>query len=251
LTLLSVGALGSLPEQAKKVVTIAERNTIRLITLINDILDIEKLESGKLDMVFEVISMGNVLERSSESVRAFAEQNGIVLQMIPSTASVYADGDRLVQVLVNLISNAVKFSPKDAAVTVRVEEIPNWIEVKVIDRGRGIPEKFKNSLFQRFQQVEASDAKKKGGTGLGLAICKGIIEAHGGNIGVDSEEGKGSVFWFRIPPASARIAVTGATAKPPTVPVISTAPSMNAPMPMSAPLPINLASTVNEEKMFT
>jgi len=205
LTLLSVGALGVLPEQAKKVVTIAERNTIRLITLINDILDIEKLESGKLDMVMENINMTSVLDRSSESVRAFAEQNGINLEIIPSAVNVYADGDRLVQVLVNLVSNAVKFSPKGATVTVAVQEVQNWVEVKVIDRGRGIPEKFKNSLFQRFQQVEASDAKKKGGTGLGLAICKGIIEAHGGNIGVDSEEGKGSIFWFRIPPASSRV----------------------------------------------
>ncbi|HEY9681880.1 MAG TPA: PAS domain S-box protein, partial [Oculatellaceae cyanobacterium] len=202
LTLLSVGAMGALPEQVKKVVGIAERNTIRLITLINDILDIEKLESGKLDMVFDTISVSNVLERSSESVKAFAEQNGIKLELVPSAAQVYADGDRLVQVLVNLVSNAVKFSPKGETVTVSVEEIPNWIEVKVVDRGRGIPEKFKGLLFQRFQQVEASDAKKKGGTGLGLAICKGIIEAHGGTIGVESEEGKGSCFWFRIPPAS-------------------------------------------------
>jgi PAS domain S-box-containing protein len=202
LTLLSVGAMGVLPEQVKKVVGIAERNTIRLITLINDILDIEKLESGKLDMVFDTIAIGNVLERSSESVKAFAEQNGIKLELLPSDAQVYADGDRLVQVLVNLVSNAVKFSPKGETVTVKVEAVQNWIEVKVIDRGRGIPEKFKGLLFQRFQQVEASDSKKKGGTGLGLAICKGIVEAHGGSIGVESEEGKGSCFWFRIPPAS-------------------------------------------------
>ncbi|HEY9785026.1 MAG TPA: PAS domain S-box protein, partial [Candidatus Obscuribacterales bacterium] len=192
LTLLNVGALGSLPEQAKKVVNIAERNTIRLIGLINDILDIEKLESGKMDMVFGEVEMSTVLERSVESVKSFADQNGVHLEMLPSDCRVYADGDRLVQVIVNLMSNACKFSPKGATVTVAVEEIPNWVEVKVIDRGRGIPEKFKGLLFQRFQQVEASDAKRKGGTGLGLAICKGIIESHGGTIGVDSEEGKGS-----------------------------------------------------------
>jgi PAS domain S-box-containing protein len=202
LTLLSVGALGALPEQAKKVVGIAERNTIRLITLINDILDIEKLESGKLDMVFDNVQMGNVFERSAESVKAFAEQNGIRLEMMPTNAMAFADGDRLVQVVVNLCSNAVKFSPKGAAVTIVCEENPNFLEVKVIDRGRGIPAKYKNLLFQRFQQVEASDARKKGGTGLGLAICKGIIEAHGGEIGVESEEGKGSIFWFKIPLAA-------------------------------------------------
>ena len=232
LTLLSVGALGSLPEQAKKVVTIAERNTIRLITLINDILDIEKLESGKLDMVMENVNMATVLERSAESVRAFAEQNGIGLEIIPSNTNVYADGDRLVQVLVNLVSNAVKFSPKGAAVTVAVQEIPSWVEVKVIDRGRGIPEKFKNALFQRFQQVEASDAKKKGGTGLGLAICKGIIEAHGGTIGVESEEGRGSIFWFRIPPASAKIQIP------------TQAPALQ-PVPAYPPMP------VQEKKMIS
>lgn len=203
LTLLNVGALGALPDQAMKVVNIAERNTIRLIGLINDILDIEKLESGKMDMVFQEVALNTVLERSFESVKTFADNNGVLLEMVPSQISVNADGDRLVQVIVNLMSNACKFSPKGATVTVRVDEIPNWIEVKVIDRGRGIPAKFKNLLFQRFQQVEASDAKRKGGTGLGLAICKGIIEAHGGTIGVDSEEGKGSVFWFRIPPAQA------------------------------------------------
>jgi PAS domain S-box-containing protein len=207
LTLLNVGALGALPDQAKKVVGIAERNTIRLITLINDILDIEKLESGKLDMVFDTIPLSNVMERSDQAVHAFADQNGIRLEFQPTAARVYADGDRLVQVLVNLISNAVKFSPKGAAVTVTVEELPNWVEVKVIDRGRGIPAKYKNLLFQRFQQVEASDSRKKGGTGLGLAICKGIIEAHNGNIGVESEEGQGSVFWFRIPPATQRISL--------------------------------------------
>ncbi|MCA9802909.1 MAG: PAS domain S-box protein [Cyanobacteria bacterium HKST-UBA02] len=201
LTLLSVGAMGALPEQAKKVVSIAERNTIRLIGLINDILDIEKLEAGKLDMVFENTPMKDILERSEQSVNTFAANNGIKLELLPSDALVYADGDRIVQVVVNLLSNAIKFSPKGQTVTVVVENSAGFVQVRVIDRGRGIPEKFRKLLFQRFQQVEASDAKKKGGTGLGLAICKGIIEQHGGQIGVESEEGKGSTFWFRVPPA--------------------------------------------------
>lgn len=201
LTLLSVGAMGALPDQAKKVVSIAERNTIRLIGLINDILDIEKLEAGKLDMVFENTHMKDIMERSEQSVNTFAANNGVKLEMMPTDAQVYADGDRIVQVLVNLLSNAIKFSPQGQTVTVAVENAAGFVHVRVIDRGRGIPEQFKKLLFQRFQQVEASDAKKKGGTGLGLAICKGIIEQHGGQIGVDSEEGKGSTFWFRLPPA--------------------------------------------------
>ncbi|HEY9679042.1 MAG TPA: PAS domain S-box protein [Drouetiella sp.] len=242
LTLLSVGALGLLPDQAKKVVTIAERNTIRLITLINDILDIEKLESGKLDMVFDNISMDNVLDRSAEAVKAFADQNGIKLEMIHSGAQVYADGDRLVQVIVNLVSNAVKFSPKGAAVTVAVTQIPGMVEVKVIDRGRGIPEKYKNLLFQRFQQVEASDARKKGGTGLGLAICKGIIEAHGGTIGVESEEGKGSVFWFKIPPSKAGTGAQNPAGMPNVIQTGGPAPQ---------PVPMGFAQPVKpDEKVF-
>lgn len=235
LTLLSVGAMGQLPEQAKKVVTIAERNTIRLISLINDILDIEKLEAGKLDMVFDNISLTGVLERSVQAVNTFAENNGITLEILPTQSQVYADGDRIVQVLVNLMSNAVKFSPKGQTVTVSCEEGPGFIEVKVIDRGRGIPESHKNKLFQRFQQVEASDSRKKGGTGLGLAICKGIVEQHGGTIGVDSEEGKGSVFWFKLPPAQAQAAKPAApTADSAPVAQTAAAPPSAAPAPAIA-----------------
>jgi PAS domain S-box-containing protein len=203
LTLLNVGALGELPDQAKKVVALAERNTIRLITLINDILDIEKIESGKLDMVFDTVPIANVVERSVEAVKSYAEQHEVKLEVNTNQSAVFADGDRLVQVIVNLVSNAVKFSDKGQTVRIEVAEIPNWVEVKIVDHGRGIPAKYKNLLFHRFQQVEHADAKKKGGTGLGLAICKGIIEQHGGSIGVESEEGKGSTFWFRIPPAQA------------------------------------------------
>lgn len=220
LTLLAVGAMGPLPDQAKKVVTIAERNTIRLIGLINDILDIEKLETGKLDMEITDVSLASVFERSEQAVNTFAATNGITLDIQPGQFMVHADGDRLVQVLVNLISNAVKFSPKGAAVSVSSQEIPGgFIEVHVTDRGRGIPESFRNRLFQRFQQVEASDSKKKGGTGLGLAICKGIVEQHGGTIGVESEEGKGSTFWFRIPKSQNILKIPAQPPEPQSLPM--------------------------------
>jgi signal transduction histidine kinase len=98
-----------------------------------------------------------------------------------------------------LVSNAVKFSQANSTVSVEYEELQKWLKIKVIDHGRGIPERFRQSIFERFQQVEASDAQKKGGTGLGLAICKAIVEQHGGNIGVDSSEGQGSTFWFTLP----------------------------------------------------
>ncbi|HEY2930662.1 MAG TPA: PAS domain S-box protein [Acidobacteriota bacterium] len=199
LSLLAGGALGRLPEEAAEVVALAERNTIRLITLINDILDLERLESGKLEMHFDTIPLETVLRRSAEAVHAFADQEGITLEIPSSPSKVFGDGDRLVQVLVNLLSNGIKFSPKSSRVSIAVHESTAWVEIRVTDRGRGIPASHKRVIFERFRQVEASDSRQKGGTGLGLAICKAIVEQHGGTIGVDSEEGGGSTFWIRIP----------------------------------------------------
>jgi PAS domain S-box-containing protein len=199
LSLLALGALGSVSEQAGKVIKIAERNTIRLINLINDLLDVEKLEAGKLEMVFDNVPFANIIERALESVRSFAEQYNITFETAQTNTVVYADGDRLVQVLVNLLSNAVKYSPRNGTVKLSIDETNDFIKIGITDRGRGIPTDFKDKVFERFQQVEAADAKQKGGTGLGLAICKAIIEEHGGTIGVDSEEGKGSTFWFILP----------------------------------------------------
>lgn len=199
LTLMTAGATGELNEHMRKVVTIAERNTIRLIGLINDLLDLEKLEVGKLDMHFDDVPLSSVIERSVESVRAFGDQNGVSITAASTNCLVHADGDRLVQVIVNLLSNAIKFSPRGSSVHIDVGQEESLVKISVIDRGRGIPDKYKELLFQRFQQVEVADSKKRGGTGLGLAICKSIIEQHQGTIGVESEEGKGSTFWFTIP----------------------------------------------------
>lgn len=201
LTLLSVGALGKLDAQAEKVVKMAERNSLRLISLINDLLDIEKLEAGKLEMVMAPADFQSVMDKSVESVKAFAEQYGVQIVAQSTDANVLADGDRLVQVMVNLLSNAIKYSPRDSTVSVgvAVEQEKNMLRVRVTDQGRGIPTEYKEKIFERFQQVEAEDAKGKGGTGLGLAICKAIVEQHEGAIGIDSEEGKGSTFWFEVP----------------------------------------------------
>jgi PAS domain S-box-containing protein len=207
LSLLAGGALGELPDEARDVVVIAERNTVRLIALINDILDLERVESAKLELKLEEVPLAVVLERALESVRGFAEQQGIALTAPPTQARVVADADRLVQVLVNLLSNAVKFSQPAGTVSLAVAEIGGHAEVSVRDQGRGVPAHRREAIFERFGQVESSDARQKGGTGLGLAICKAIVEQHGGKIGVVSEPGRGSTFWFRIPsrPVEARV----------------------------------------------
>lgn len=202
LSLLKAGALGDLPEEAREVVDIAERNTVRLITLINDILDLERLESGKMEMHFDTVPLSNVLDRAVEAIRAFADQHQVTLLVNPSPVQVYADQDRLVQVLVNLLSNAVKFSPEGSPVEIATTVGPGWVEVMVKDQGRGIPPDMRTAIFERFRQVETSDARQKEGSGLGLAISKTIIEQHQGSIGLESEEGRGSVFWFRVPSAA-------------------------------------------------
>jgi len=200
MTLLAVGALGPLAEKAMKAVKIAERNSLRLASLINDLLDIEKLEAGRMDMVFEPVKLGSVSEKALESVRPYADQYGITLELhMEHDLEVSADGDRLVQVIINLLSNACKFSPKNDTILLTITESGENVEVAVVDRGRGIPEETLPRIFERFQQVEISDSKRKGGTGLGLAICKAIIDQHSGKIGVESEFGKGSKFWFRLP----------------------------------------------------
>ena len=198
LGLLAGGVLGTLPPEAIEVVAVAERNVIRLVRLINDILDLERLDTGRIEMHFESVTLASVFERSLEAVKALADQEGIPVESAAPSGSVWADGDRLVQVLVNLLSNAVKFSPRGGVVRLSASEEGGWTNVRVTDQGRGIPPSFREAIFERFRQVEASDARQKGGSGRGLAICKSIIEQHGGSIGVESEEGRGSVFWLKL-----------------------------------------------------
>lgn len=199
LKLMLIGAMGPQSEQAQKAIAIAERSATRLIGLVNDLLDIEKLEAGKLEMHFELIPIAPVFESSVESVKPFADQHEVKLEWEDTDAVAYADGDRIVQVLINFLSNAIKYSPKGESVVLSAVQHEDELEVRVTDHGRGIPATHVGSLFQRFKQVERADATKKGGTGLGLAICKAIVEQHLGTIGVDSELGKGSTFWFRLP----------------------------------------------------
>jgi PAS domain S-box-containing protein len=197
LRLLSGGVLGSMPADAGDAVRIAERNTARLLTLINDILDWERLAAGET-LQLEPVAIGTVIRRSVEAIEGYAAQEGIRIECAKTHDWVLGDSDRLVQVLVNLLSNAVKFSPRGSVVRVAAAAHLGWVEVTVADQGRGIPADQRDLVFERFHQVEGSDSRGRGGTGLGLAICRALVDKHGGAIGVESVEGRGSTFWFRV-----------------------------------------------------
>ena len=201
MSLLAAGVLGELPPDATDVVNVAARNTERLVTLINDILDLDRLAQGKMELHVEAVPVSTIFRRSVDAVRAFAEQAGVAIRHDESPLRLSGDGDRLVQVVVNLLSNAVKFSPASSEVRLSADERDGMVEIRVSDRGRGIPAHFHELIFEPFHQIEGTDAREKGGTGLGLAICRAIIEQHRGTVGVTSEEGVGSTFWFRVPAA--------------------------------------------------
>lgn len=199
LTLMSAGAAGELPKPAAEMISMAERNCRRLNELINDLLDLEKLESGKFDMLFDDTDLLTVFISAKEAVESLAKSCSVTIRLPQETAVVHADDDRLVQVMINLLSNAIKYSPEGSVVDVTMEREPSLVRIAVNDRGSGIPKQYQGALFERFKQVGTREARKQGSTGLGLAICKLMIEQHGGQIGVDSEEGKGSSFWFTLP----------------------------------------------------
>jgi PAS domain S-box-containing protein len=202
ISLLEMGAFGEVSKEATEQAGRAEANVSRLMKLITELLDLEKMDSGTLNVSKAKCKLQKILESTDEASRSFAESKGIKLEIDSvdggENVELYADADRIVQVLVNLISNAVKFSPPQGTVRVAYSLDDEFLEMRVTDQGRGVPAKYKEVIFERFQQVDVSDAKQKGGTGLGLAICKTIVEMHDGTIAVDSEEGKGSTFWFRI-----------------------------------------------------
>jgi PAS domain S-box-containing protein len=210
LSLLSVDAYGELTTPGKESLELTEGSVTRLITLVNDLLDIEKMESGMLTLQIESCTVMSIFRRSIDAVSAIAAQKAINLQIGGSGRSaVKADEDRIVQVVVNLIGNAIKFSPEGSEIVLSAKDMENFVELEVRDFGRGVPSHLTQVIFDRFKQVEVGDEKEKGGSGLGLAICKAIVERHGGSIGVDTpqpeiigHQGVGSRFWFRLPKAT-------------------------------------------------
>jgi len=199
LNLIARGAYGDeLSGKTRDAMEATDHEFQRLINLINDLLDVEQLESGKLDMHFDLIPIAYVLEKSYQAIRGSADQKQISISIPDCDVEVYADGDRLVQVLINLLANAIKFSPQKGSITVSIDEDQQWVTVKVQDQGPGIAEEHHARIFDRFRQADSAAGTKEKGAGLGLAICKDIIEAHHGTLGVESAPERGSIFWFRV-----------------------------------------------------
>jgi PAS domain S-box-containing protein len=203
LGLVTGGALAKRPEKMKQMLEIAIGNTDRLIRLVNDILDIERISSGGAELHSMLCSSRALLERSSGLQQAAAMKAQVRFSILAlEDIEVWADPDRILQALANLISNAVKFSPKDGVITLSVcrsPDDPNEALFEVRDQGRGVPPDKLERIFERFQQVDASDSREMGGTGLGLAICRSIINQHGGRIWATSPLGEGATFHFTLP----------------------------------------------------
>ncbi len=201
LGLITGGMAGALPEAAKTLVGIAKNNCERLIRLINDILDIEKLESGHMRMELQVTDLHALLSQAIASTDGYGLSNDVHIALHCEAGAwlVEVDPDRLTQVVTNLLSNALKFSPPGGTVDVQVRHVGSGIRVEVRDQGPGIPDEFRSRIFQKFSQADSSDARQKGGTGLGLNISRAIVEKFGGTIGFDTQPGAGSTFFFELP----------------------------------------------------
>jgi PAS domain S-box-containing protein len=201
LGLIAGGVAGEVPEAVKNLVGIAKNNCERLIRLINDILDSEKIESGKMSLDLQVVDIRQLVQQTLAAIEGFAGQHRVKvrLQAPDAPLQVRIDSDRLIQVLTNLLSNAVKFSPPERMVEVRVLRVAHQVRVEVADHGPGIPEEFRGRIFQKFSQADSSDTRQKGGTGLGLNISRALIEKMGGQIGFSSEAGVGTTFFLELP----------------------------------------------------
>ena len=201
LALLAGGAAGDLPHPVMRLIAIAHNNAQRLVRLINDILDIEKIESGKTLFELGRVAAKRLVEQAIEANRGFAAGFGVSVQLDPASeeAMVRADPDRLIQVVSNLLSNAAKFSCRGQKVQVLITQTEDNVRIAICDHGCGIPEEFKSRIFEKFAQGDASDARQKGGTGLGLSIVKQIMVRLSGDVGFEPTPGGGTIFHVDLP----------------------------------------------------
>ena len=199
LDLLNTQQLGTLTHKGQQIINIAINNTERLIRLVNDILDLERIKSGRITMQPSKCNADELLIQAAQTMQSLAYSAQINLNVKPVSIEIFADSDRILQALTNLLSNAIKFSEPGQTVELRSTIKSNYLQIEIQDRGRGIPPDKQQLIFERFQQVDASDSRSKGGTGLGLPICRSIIEQHKGRIWVESIFSKGSTFYIHLP----------------------------------------------------
>ena len=209
LGLISGGALNSRPEKLRQMMDIAVGNTDRLVRLVNDILDLERIGSGKAELHQSLITMEELFHRATSLLQAAAAKSNIRFIVHGNGVQVWADQDRIIQTLTNLLSNAIKFSPEQSAQGTEIRLTATLLNeeealIEVQDHGRGIPADKLQQIFERFKQVDASDSRAMGGTGLGLAICRSIVQQHGGHIWATSTLGEGSTFHFTLPTEPSR-----------------------------------------------
>jgi two-component system, OmpR family, sensor histidine kinase VicK len=205
LGLIAGGALEKRPEKRAQMMDVAIGNCDRLVRLVNDILDFERMGAGRLPMRFQEIGAKDLLRRATDLQHPSAQKAGIGFLIDAGPLTLWVDEDRILQTLGNLISNAIKFSPRGSDIILRAKpQSATEAILSVEDRGRGIPPEKLDIIFERFQQVDASDSRDMGGTGLGLAICRNIVRQHGGRIWAESTVGKGSSFYFTVPRTAAR-----------------------------------------------
>jgi signal transduction histidine kinase len=185
-----------LPEKVMRMLTIALANCRRLVGIVNDILDIDKIESGNMIFDSKPVAVRTLLDQAIQANRIMAAQHGVCVRLDETSVEceVLADPDRLTQVITNLLSNAVKFAPPNTDVTVGLERLADRACIKIRDFGPGIPEDYKERVFEKFVQVEATDSRQRGGTGLGLSIAKQIVSHLGGEISFEDAPGGGTIF---------------------------------------------------------
>jgi signal transduction histidine kinase len=200
LGLILGNALGEVPPKIHSMLELAEQNSQRLIRLINDILDMQKIEAGQMHFHFAKVQLQPLLHCAVEQMAGYAEQHQVTLELgaVPDDLWLWADSNRLMQVLANLLSNAAKFSFANSVVRIQVQQLNELVRIAIIDQGQGIDEEFKAFIFRPFSQSDTSDVRNFGGTGLGLSISKSIVEHHGGNLSFESTLGQGSSFYIDL-----------------------------------------------------
>ncbi len=198
LELLQAGRLGALSDRGRELVEMADRNSTRMMNLINDLLDIEKINSGTMPLEIEEVAVSDLFQEVELSLGQWMKESRIALKINQTSYKVFADRDKLSRVLFNLVSNAVKFSEPGSRVTLSAMPEGEYIKISVTDQGPGIPADKLDSIFERFAQASSADHKEKGGSGLGLAICRAIVNLHGGKIWAQSTAGLGSTFNFTV-----------------------------------------------------